>query len=103
MTARAPEPCTAGAGCVAIFAGGGVQGSLDGPASAAQFSFPTGVAVDAQGRVYVADSGNHRIRRIADGQVTTLAGSSPGWTDGPAAIARFNEPTRVAVDAAGDV
>jgi NHL repeat len=102
LTARAPQPCT-GAGCVAIFAGGGVQGILDGPASTAQFSFPTGVAVDAQGRVYVADSGNHRIRRIADGQVTTLAGSSPGWSDGPAATARFNVPTRVAVDAAGDV
>src|SRR5205085_4201412 len=84
--------------------GSGTQGHVDGPAREAQFDSPGGVAVDAAGRVYVADTGNHRIRVIANGMVTTLAGDGdPGWVDGPAATARFFSPGRIAVDAAGAV
>lgn len=86
---------------------GDAGGLADGPAAAAQFSGPSGVAVDAQGNLYVADSGNHRIRKISrtpqGPAVSTLAGSSRGTQDGPAAQARFNYPTGVAVDGRGNV
>ena len=60
-------------GQVRTFAGTGEQGFVDGPSAAAQFSFPSGIAVDSEGIIYVADSGNHAIRRIAtDGEVSTL-------------------------------
>ncbi len=83
----------------------GGAGNADGPAVQARFFSPRGVAIAASGVVYVADSGNHRIRRIAtDGQVSTLAGDgTAGATDGPAATARFNAPTGVTVDTAGNV
>jgi DNA-binding beta-propeller fold protein YncE len=74
----------------------------EGPAAWARFNQPTGVAVDASGTVYVADQLNHRIRKIANGTVTTLAGDGgAAMNDGPAAWARFNKPTGVAFVAAG--
>ena len=95
------------AGVATVFAGAsGQAGSTNGTGAAARFSKPSAVAVDASGTVYVADAGNHTIRKISPaGVVTTLAGSvgSPGATNGPAALARFNQPTGVAVDAAGTV
>jgi hypothetical protein len=64
---------------------------------------PLGVAVDAGGRVFVADTYNDRIRIIADGQVTTLAGREPGFVDGPLVEARFDTPSGIAVDRSGTV
>ena len=71
----------------------------------ARFDSPSGLAIDAQGVLYVADTGNNAIRRITpDGQVTTLAGDgNPGDQDGVGAAARFNGPIGVAVDASGRV
>ena len=87
---------------VTTLAGDGTPGNADG--ALAQFFNPTGVAVDAAGNIYVADFNNHRIRKItAAGIVTTLAGSASGYTDATGTLARFDNPTGVAVDLAGNV
>ena len=92
------------AGVVSTLAGSGANGSADGDGIVAQFSDPTGVAVDAAGTVYVADGGNSRIRKITPaGVVSTLAGSTPGFADGVGAAAQFQFPWGVAVDAGGNV
>lgn len=90
-------------GMVSTLAGTGSPGYADGPVAMAQFSVPTGLAVDAAGNVYVADGGNHRIRLVRpDGTVTTLAGTGePGYRDGPAGEAQFDEPFDVAVSSRG--
>lgn len=77
----------------------------DGPGATARFSQTFDIAVDASGNLYVADSGNNRIRKVApDGTVTTLAGDgTAGYADGPGASAQFNNPRGVAVDGAGNV
>ena len=84
---------------------GGSQGYADGPAATARFSTPSGLALGADGSLYVADTGNHVIRRLTpDGVVSTLAGAlTPGYADGPARDARFDGPVGVAADAAGRV
>ncbi len=72
--------------------------------SEARFNRPNGVAVDSNGNVLVADTGNHTIRRVAaDRKVSTVAGRprSAGSTDGNGGEARFNEPRGVAVDSKG--
>lgn len=84
----------------------GVSGSADGTGSAARFNFPSGVAVDGSGNVFVADFVNHTIRKItAIGVVTTLAGTvgGQGSADGTGSAARFNNPQGVAVDGNGNV
>jgi sugar lactone lactonase YvrE len=95
------------AGVVTTIAGGvGIEGSTDGPGSAARFRYPIGLAVDAAGIVYVADTENHTIRRISlAGEVTTFAGAagSAGSTDGARSAARFNFPSGIAVDASGNL
>jgi len=90
---------------VSTLAGSGSLGFADGSAAAAAFHYPAGIAMDGQGNFYVADQMNHRIRKItSSGQVSTYAGDgTPGFTDGPAAFARFDEPSGVACDAAGNV
>ena len=94
-------------GMVSTLAGSaGHEGSKDGTGSAARFTYPGGVAVDASGTVYLADSSNDTIRKIAPGGVvTTWAGSAghEGSTDGTGSAARFNSPVGVAVDASGNV
>ena len=94
-------------GVVTTFAGSaGSPGTTDGTGSAARLNAPNGVAVDGAGNIYVADRGNHAIRKItADGAVTTLAGlaGSSGTTNGSGSAARFNTPTGVAVDGLGNV
>src|SRR5688500_16983903 len=87
-------------------AGATSSGPVDGTGNAARFFTPQGVAVDAAGNVYVADTNNHTIRKITFfGIVTTLAGTagSSGTTNGTGAAARFNLPRGVAVDTAGNV
>ena len=83
----------------------GVSGSNNGQGTAARFKYPTGVAVDSSGNVYVADYNNHLIRRIdSSGNVITLAGSgSAGFADGQGSAAKFNFPTGVAADSSGNV
>ena len=90
---------------VTTLAGSVVMGSADGTGANASFNRPNGVAVDAVGNVYVADPGNHRIRKVSPaGVVTTLAGSGVAWyADGTGAAAQFASPNGVAVDAAGNV
>jgi sugar lactone lactonase YvrE len=79
---------------------GGMRGFADGVGVEARFDTPSGVAIDASGVLYVADTGNHAIRRIGtDGTVTTIAGDgTPGYRDGPPGQARFNGPIGIAVD-----
>jgi sugar lactone lactonase YvrE len=78
---------------------------VDGTAATAVFKQPAGLAVDAEGNVYVADSGNHAIRKIdREGNVTTVAGNGlMGMADGKGAEARFNNPQDVAVAADGTI
>ncbi|PYR53052.1 MAG: gluconolaconase, partial [Acidobacteria bacterium] len=92
-------------GHVSTIAGDGVAGYQNGPALRARFNGPVGVAVDARGRVIVADTYNDRIRAIdLDGSVRTLAGSGePGALDGIGSEARFHTPCGVAVDSSGTI
>lgn len=93
------------AGVVSTFAGASVSGKADGVGSAATFYNPTGLAIDYEGTLYVADTGNHRIRKISpNGVVTTLAGgTASGYVDAQGADALFNSPRSVAVDLNGCV
>ncbi|MEO6327063.1 MAG: hypothetical protein ABIT01_12755 [Thermoanaerobaculia bacterium] len=93
------------AGEVSTIAGKGTRGFLDGPALNANFDFPTGIAVDANGTIYIADTNNHTIRKLSGGLVTTFAGKSgvAGKVDAPGADARFAFPAGLATDAAGNV
>ena len=102
------------AGIVTTLAGSaGVPGPNDGTGGAALFNYPTGVALDVNGNVFVADTYNHTIRKVtASGVVTTLAGNASitdefgpvgGYADGTGTAARFNAPFGVAVDASGNV
>jgi sugar lactone lactonase YvrE len=98
------------AGAVTILAGAGQRGSMDGAGNEAQFTDPFAVAVDNNGNVYVADTGNNVIRKVTSaGVVTTLAGlaGKSGSTDGTGSTARFGSrdggPIGLAVDDAGNV
>jgi sugar lactone lactonase YvrE len=88
-------------GVVSTVAGqAGIAGSIDGAVSQAQFHYPSGVAVDLSGNLYVMDTDNHALREIApSGAVSTLAGlaGSSGSADGIGTAARFDFPTGVAV------
>lgn len=92
-------------GVVTTLAGmAGQAGSDDGQGSAARFASPRGIALDAAGNVYVADSGTHVIRKISPaGLVTTWVGAAgqSGNADGAANTARLNQPTRLTFDSAG--
>jgi DNA-binding beta-propeller fold protein YncE len=94
--------------------GRGFGGFADGPAAQARFSAPAGVAVLPDGGLLVADTGNHRLRRISrDGVVTTFAGADTphdelgrptgGYRDGAAAQAEFRYPAGLAVAGDGTV
>jgi sugar lactone lactonase YvrE len=89
-----------------MWASGTVNGDTDGTGTAAAFCEPQGVAVDGAGNVYVADTGNHTIRKISPAaEVTTWAGPGHlgGAADGTGSAARFDHPYGVAVDGVGNV
>lgn len=91
-------------GTVSTLAGTGAVGAADGVAASATFNFPDGIAVDSGGAIYVVDNGNHKLRKIAGGTVSTLAGSgSAGSANGTGAAASFNFPVGVAVDGSGNI
>jgi sugar lactone lactonase YvrE len=92
------------AGQVTTLAGTGFMGSTDGIGTSAQFSYPSGIAVDNVGNVYVADTGNFTIRKITpNGMVSTLAGMAgmKGSIDGLGPAARFQSVGDVAIDGSG--
>jgi YD repeat-containing protein len=86
---------------VTTIAGSGQSGNADGAVAAARFASPEGIAIRADGAVFVADSGNHRIRMIAADIVSTISGSVAGFADGSAATARFRDPHGLCFDEAG--
>ncbi|MCB0488635.1 MAG: IPT/TIG domain-containing protein [Cyclobacteriaceae bacterium] len=87
-------------GQVTTIAGLGTAGYLDGAAADAQFNFPTGIAIDSKGNLFVGDFGNNCVRKIANGQVTTFAGTlDMGTTDGTGSEARFSAPNYIVIDA----
>src|SRR5579871_125759 len=94
---------------ITTIAGNRAQGfSGDGgPAAAAALNFPSGVAVDSSGALYIADDGNHRVRKIPRGGViSTIAGNGQAFASGdggPAVSASLSDPYSVAVDSAGNV
>lgn len=95
------------AGVVTTLAGNGDSiGTADGPADKARFYYPSGVAVDAAGNVYVVDRLNYTIRRISSaGSVSTFAGKAgvSAYVDGVGSAARFFVPQSIVVDRAGNV
>lgn len=94
-------------GVVTTLAGSeGRSGNADGPAGAARFKYPRGIARDPAGNLYIADMGNHTIRKLTpEGVVTTIAGQagSAGSADGTGAAARFESPGQVVVDSNGNL
>ena len=95
-------------GVIAAFAGTGTAGSSGdgGAATSAQLNGPQGVAVDATGNLYIADTQNHRVRKVSGGNITTVAGSGTAGFAGDGASAtgaQLNAPFGVAVDASGNL
>ena len=90
---------------VSTLAGSGVLGFADGTGTAARFNGPSAIAADATGNLYVTDMGNHRIRKvvIATGEVTTLAGSSLGFSEGTGTSAKFFYPTGIVIGNSGEL
>ena len=99
-----PGPTVPAIGEMTLLAGsvGGI-GTTDG--TPGRFNRPSGLATDASGNVYIADTSNHTIRKITSAGVTTLAGKPgiAGSTDGIGNAVSFNAPVAVAVDLAGNV
>ena len=95
-------------GVITTLAGNGTPGSGgdSGPAASATLNSPQGIAVDASGNVYVADTVNAKVRKISNGTITTVAGNgTPGYAGdgGAAASAQLNTPVGLAIDKAGNL
>ncbi|MCL2625433.1 MAG: NHL repeat-containing protein [Cystobacterineae bacterium] len=97
-------------GVVSMFAGSGTMGFNDGTANAAQFAYLADIVIGAAGNLYVADTHNHRIRKVTpDRVVSTLVGSGPvgsnngGYVDGGANTAQFNRPFGIETDTEGNL
>src|SRR5271157_293376 len=96
------------AGVISTIAGNGTAGSGGdgGAAASAQLHSPQGIAVDASGNIYVADTQNARVRKISNGAINTVAGSGTagfGGDSGAATSAQLNIPAGLAVDGAGNL
>ncbi len=96
------------AGIVTTVAGDGEQGFAGdgGPASSAQLDSPAGVAVNAAGDIYIADTHNQRIRKVSGGTITTIAGTGiAGFSgdSGVAASAQLSNPSALALDSSGNL
>jgi uncharacterized protein (TIGR03437 family) len=98
-------------GIIITIAGNGVQGFSgdNGPATAAALNDPCGVALDAAGNLYIADTNNNRIREVSNGVITTIAGNGAmtavplSGDNGPATSAPLDQPESIAVDTASDL
>src|SRR5204862_348662 len=95
-------------GVITTVAGDGTYGfSGDGgPATSAQLNSPAGLAVDSADGLYIADSGNNRIRKVLNGVITTVAGDGTkgfGGDDGPATSAQFDSLSSIAIDPLGNL
>lgn len=92
------------AGVVTTFAGSGTAASVDGTGTGASFNFPTGIAIDAAGNLFVTEFYGQRVRMITPaGVVTTFAGSGTvGSADGTGTAASFYNPTDITIDIAGN-
>ena len=95
-------------GTISTIAGTGVSGygGDNGVATSALLALPSAVAVDSNGNLYVADTNNHRIRKISSGTITTIAGDGEelyAGDGGSATAAALDSPTGVAVDSSGNV
>lgn len=100
-------------GMVSTVAGNGIEGYTEGADTVAQFDYPRGITIDAAGNLFVADSWNHRIRKIdatthevstyAGGGNVTGVGTSGGYVDAGDTAARFHTPTGVAIDPPGNL
>jgi len=94
------------AGLVSTIAGNGTLGVADGPALGPTFNRVWGVAIDAQGNIYFTENTNNSIRKLAGGNVTTLAGGTPGqglFADGTGNAAKFNAPVGIITDKDGNI
>jgi sugar lactone lactonase YvrE len=94
------------AGVLSVVAGSGVQGFAGdgGPATSAELNAPQGVAVGPDGTLYIADTGNQRVRAVSGGLITTFAGDGDAGFSGdggPAANAAFRLPNALSIDASG--
>ena len=95
-------------GVITTVAGNGIAGFSgdNGPATTAQLNYPDGLAMDSAGNLYIADSSNHRVRKVSNGVITTVAGNGvAGFSgdDGPATSAQLSNPGGVAMDPAGNL
>lgn len=100
--------CAVDTSVVTLVAGNGTAGFAGdgGAAASAQLSNPQGLAIDNAGNLYIADSGNNRIREVSNGVISTIAGNgSAGYSgdNGPATNAQFNGLGAVALDSAGNL
>ncbi len=95
---------TEGSPTPVLVAGDTNSGNTDGTGAAARFNTPAGISVDAAGNLFVTETGNHRIRKITPaGVVSTIAGSTAGFSDGDATTARFDIPLAIAADVSNNL